>query len=571
MNEIKRLLRYLRGFEAYYPIAIIFMLALSVSQNFLAIIIGQFINIALDNLETLKTIIFLGGINAVILFFSKFGQDYTLNYLSENLLIRLKNDVLGRVLYLPMHFFKNTQSGDILSRLTNDITNIQNFMRRGVVDMIMNTATLLGAIYIMVRMNLRLFLIMMVVLPLIVIIIYFLGIFVKKYTLLTQHLLAVTVSIMQEIIQGIEVIKIFSSERRESQRYRKSNNDYLDKKLKEIRVTALSLPLMEILGYAALLLIFWFGGKDVVEGRMNLGAFITFFVAAGNASTPIRRLSNLHLMVQRTTASASRIFEIMNVENPILKTQGTLEKEAIAGTVTFENVTFSYDTGEEILKDINLHVKKGEVVALVGPSGGGKTTLVNLIPRLYDCTRGAVTIDGTDIRQFKLANLRSHIAMVSQTNFLFSGTIAENIGYTQASFDNEAIIEAAKAAYAHDFIMDLPRQYETEIGERGVKLSGGQKQRIAIARAVLRNPSILIFDEATSALDTESEKYVQDAINNMIKDRTTFIVAHRLSTILHADRIIVIHRGRIEAMGKHDELLEKSSLYRKLYSLQFNN
>ncbi|HPJ70162.1 MAG TPA: ABC transporter transmembrane domain-containing protein, partial [Candidatus Mcinerneyibacteriales bacterium] len=211
MNEIKRLLRYLRGFEAYYPIAIIFMLALSVSQNFLAIIIGQFINIALDNLETLKTIIFLGGINAVILFFSKFGQDYTLNYLSENLLIRLKNDVLGRVLYLPMHFFKNTQSGDILSRLTNDITNIQNFMRRGVVDMIMNTATLLGAIYIMVRMNLRLFLIMMVVLPLIVIIIYFLGIFVKKYTLLTQHLLAVTVSIMQEIVQGIEVIKIFSS------------------------------------------------------------------------------------------------------------------------------------------------------------------------------------------------------------------------------------------------------------------------------------------------------------------------------------------------------------------------
>ncbi|MBN2726429.1 ABC transporter ATP-binding protein [Candidatus Mcinerneyibacteriota bacterium] len=571
MNEIKRLLRYLRGFEAYYPIAIIFMLTLSVSQNFLAIIIGQFINIALDNLETLKTIIFLGGINAVILFFSKFGQDYTLNYLSENLLIRLKNDVLGRVLYLPMHFFKNTQSGDILSRLTNDITNIQNFMRRGVVDMIMNTATLLGAIYIMVRMNLRLFLIMMVVLPLIVIIIYFLGIFVKKYTLLTQHLLAVTVSIMQEIVQGIEVIKIFSSERRESQRYRKSNNDYLDKKLKEIRVTALSLPLMEILGYTALLLIFWFGGKDVVEGRMNLGAFITFFVAAGNASTPIRRLSNLHLMVQRTTASASRIFEIMNVENPILKTQGTLEKESIDGTVTLENVTFSYDTGEEILKDINLHVKKGEVVALVGPSGGGKTTLVNLIPRLYDCTQGAVTIDGIDIRKFKLANLRSHIAMVSQTNFLFSGTIAENIGYTQASPDNEAIIEAAKAAYAHDFIMDLPRQYDTEIGERGVKLSGGQKQRIAIARAVLRNPSILIFDEATSALDTESEKYVQDAINNMIQDRTTFIVAHRLSTILHADRIIVIHRGRIEAMGNHDELMEKSSLYRKLYSLQFNN
>ena len=571
MNEIRRLLKYLRGFEAYYPVAIIFMLVLSVSQNFLAIIIGQFINIALDNLETLKNIIFLGAINAVILFFSKFGQDYTLNFLSENLLIRLKNDVLGRVLYLPMHFFKNTQSGDILSRLTNDITNIQNFMRRGVVDMIMNTATLLGAIYIMVRMNLRLFLIMMVVLPLIIIIIYFLGIFVKKYTLLTQHLLAVTVSIMQEIVQGIEVIKIFSSERRESQRYRKSNNDYLEKKLKEIRVTALSLPIMEILGYTALLLIFWFGGKDVVEGRMNLGAFITFFVAAGNASTPIRRLSNLHLMVQRTTASASRIFDIMNVENPILRTQGTLEKEIIEGTVTLDNVSFAYDSGEEVLKGINLHVKKGEVVALVGPSGGGKTTLVNLIPRLYDCTQGAVTIDGTDIRRFKLANLRSHIAMVSQTNFLFSGTIAENIGYTQASPESESIVKAAKAAYAHDFIMDLPRQYDTEIGERGVKLSGGQKQRIAIARAVLRNPSILIFDEATSALDTESEKYVQDAINNMIKDRTTFIVAHRLSTILHADRIIVIHRGRIEAMGNHDELMEQSPLYRKLYSIQFNN
>jgi len=571
MKEIKRLLKYLRGFEAYYPIAIIFMLVLSVSQNFLAVVIGQFINIALDNLESLKTIIFLGGINAVILFLAKFGQDYTLNYLAENLLIRLKNDVLGRILYLPMHFFKNTQSGDILSRLTNDITNIQNFMRRGVVDMIMNSATLLGAVYIMVHMNLRLFLIMMVVLPVIVVIIYFLGIFVKKYTLITQHLLALTVSVMQEVVQGIEVIKIFSSEQREDRRYRASNQAYLEKKLKEIRVTALSLPLMEILGYTALLLIFWFGGKDVINGHMTLGAFITFFVAAGNASTPIRRLSNLHLMIQRTTASASRIFDMMNVDNPILKTQGIQEKKRILGTVLFDKVGFSYDTGEPVLKGIDLHVKKGEVVALVGPSGGGKTTLVNLIPRLYDCTEGGIFIDGINTRDFKLTNLRSHIAMVSQTNFLFSGTIAENIGYAREKLHRDLIIEAAKAAYAHDFIMDMPRRYETQIGERGVKLSGGQKQRIAIARAIIRNPSILIFDEATSALDTESEKHVQNAINNLIKDRTTFIVAHRLSTIQNADRIIVINKGRIEAVGNHEQLMETSSLYRKLYSIQFNN
>jgi len=571
MKEIKRLLKYLRGFEAYYPIAIIFMLVLSVSQNFLAVVIGQFINIALDNLESLKTIIFLGGINAVILFLAKFGQDYTLNYLAENLLIRLKNDVLGRILYLPMHFFKNTQSGDILSRLTNDITNIQNFMRRGVVDMIMNSATLLGAVYIMVHMNLRLFLIMMVVLPVIVVIIYFLGIFVKKYTLITQHLLALTVSVMQEVVQGIEVIKIFSSEQREDRRYRASNQAYLEKKLKEIRVTALSLPLMEILGYTALLLIFWFGGKDVINGHMTLGAFITFFVAAGNASTPIRRLSNLHLMIQRTTASASRIFDMMNVDNPILKTQGIQEKKRILGTVLFDKVGFSYDTGEPVLKGIDLHVKKGEVVALVGPSGGGKTTLVNLIPRLYDCTEGGIFIDGINTRDFKLTNLRSHIAMVSQTNFLFSGTIAENIGYAREKLHQDLIIEAAKAAYAHDFIMDMPRRYETQIGERGVKLSGGQKQRIAIARAIIRNPSILIFDEATSALDTESEKHVQNAINNLIKDRTTFIVAHRLSTIQNADRIIVINKGRIEAVGNHEQLMETSSLYRKLYSIQFNN
>ncbi|HDS03588.1 MAG TPA: ABC transporter ATP-binding protein [Firmicutes bacterium] len=571
MKEIKRLLKYLRGFEAYYPIAIIFMLVLSVSQNFLAVVIGQFINIALDNLESLKAIIFLGGINAVILFLAKFGQDYTLNYLAENLLIRLKNDVLGRILYLPMHFFKNIQSGDILSRLTNDITNIQNFMRRGVVDMIMNSATLLGAVYIMIRMNLRLFLIMMVVLPIIVVIIYFLGIFVKKYTLITQHLLALTVSVMQEVVQGIEVIKIFSSEQREDRRYRASNQAYLEKKLKEIRVTAMSLPLMEILGYTALLLIFWFGGKDVIDGHMTLGAFITFFVAAGNASTPIRRLSNLHLMIQRTTASASRIFDMMNVDNPILKTQGIQEKERILGTVLFDKVGFSYDTGEPVLTGIDLHVKKGEVVALVGPSGGGKTTLVNLIPRLYDCTEGGIFIDGINIRDFKLTNLRSHIAMVSQTNFLFSGTIAENIGYAREKLHRDLIIEAAKAAYAHDFIMDMPHRYETQIGERGVKLSGGQKQRIAIARAIIRNPSILIFDEATSALDTESEKYVQNAINNLIKDRTTFIVAHRLSTIQNADRIIVINKGRIEAVGNHEQLMETSSLYRKLYSIQFNN
>ncbi len=569
MKEIRHLLKYLRGYEAYYPVAIIFMLVLAASQNLLAIIIRDFIDLALDDVNMLRSIIFIGAINALILFFSKFGQDYTLNFLAENLLVRLKNDVLGKILYLPMKFFKNSQSGDIISRLTNDVSNIQNFMRRGVVDIVMNVSTLAGAIAIMIFMNARLFLIMLGVLPAIVIIIYFLGIFVKKYTLITQALMSRTVSILQEIVQGMEVVKIFSSEKKESKRYRSANSEYLSKKLKEIRVTAMTLPIMEVLGYTALLLIFWFGGKEVIAGKMNVGEFMAYLVAAANASTPIRRLSSLHIVLQRTAASAERLFEIMDVDNPILKNEGEYEPDSIDGTVEFKDVSFCYTDGESTLAEISINVKKGEVVALVGPSGGGKTTLVNLIPRLYDTNTGAIFIDGTDIKQFKLSNLRSHIAMVSQSNYLFSGSIRDNISYSKPDASEDEVINAAKASYAHDFILHLPHGYDTEIGERGVKLSGGQRQRIAIARAIMRDPAILIFDEATSALDSESEKFVQEAINNLISERTTFIVAHRLSTIQNADKIVVIDDGKIDSVGTHEELIRVSPLYKKLYSIQF--
>ncbi len=569
MKELRRLLIYIKSSAAFIPFAIIFMLALAAAQNSLAFIMKYFTDYGLKDADSMKLVIFSGFIIALGIFFSKFGQDFTLNYLAENMMYRLKNDVFNKLMFLPTSYFKNTSSGEILSRLTNDTAMLMNFMRHGMVDLVMQTATLIIAIVLMFKANAKLLLVMGIVLPLIVIIIYYLGKFTKRVTITAQSMLANTVSVLQESVQGIEVIKLFSSENREKAKYETVNKIYLKKMINIHQITTLTIPIIEVLGFMALLIIFWFGGKDVLNGKITYGDFMMFFTAASIASNPIRRLSSLNVMLQQTAAATGRIFEIIDSDNPILASQGTCVKDTIKGSVQFKDVSFSYDD-TAVLENISLTAEPGEVIALVGPSGSGKTTLVNLIPRLYDVTDGKILIDNTPLKDYVLSNLRSHLAVVSQTNFLFSGTIRSNISYGKPDASDDDVINAAKAAYAHDFILAMDNGYDTEIGERGVKISGGQRQRIAIARALLTNPKILILDEATSALDSESEKYVQNAIDNLIKNRTTFVVAHRLSTILNADKIIVLDKGQISGIGSHAQLLESSDLYQKLYQLQFN-
>lgn len=568
MKELKRLLPYLRSSIAYIPLAILFMLALAGANASLSLIIRDFIDLGLSNSDDMKTVIQLGFFAALIIFFSKFGQDFSLNYIAEHMLFHLKNDVFGKLIHLPIRFHKDTSSGDTLSRLTNDITILMNFMRHGMVDLIMQSAQLVVSLYILFTLNIRLLMVLGIVLPLVIVIIYFLGKYTKRVTYIAQKLLANTVSVLQEAIQGVEVIKLFASEKREQSKYHNVNTIYLKKMISIHRVTTLTIPIIEVLGFSALLIIFWFGGKDVIAGKMTTGEFMAFFTAAAAASNPIRRLSNLHIMIQQASASSGRIFEIIDRDNPILATQGSIIKKDIKGEICFNNVSFAYED-KPVLEDINLAVKPGQIVALVGPSGSGKTTFVNLIPRLYDVTHGEIRIDATPLRDYSLSSLRRKIAVVSQTNFLFSGSVRDNISYGKPDATEEEVITAAQAAYAHDFISAMENGYATEIGERGVKLSGGQRQRIAIARALLTDPAILILDEATSALDSESEKYVQNAIDNLIQNRTTFIAAHRLSTIMNADMIVVMNKGRIEAVGKHNELIETSSLYKKLYTIQF--
>ncbi|MFI5360177.1 MAG: ABC transporter ATP-binding protein, partial [Halanaerobiales bacterium] len=337
---------------------------------------------------------------------------------------------------------------------------------------------------------------------------------------------------------------------------------------KNAQYDAILSPAIEFLAAIAFTAILWYGGYEVYQGRMNPAALITYFTILLAIAQPLRSLSKLSTTIQQALAAAERIFETIDINVHIEEKEDAEVLTEVKGEVTFKNVYFAYKEGEEVLKDINLEVKPGEVVALVGPSGAGKTTLVDLIFRFYDPIKGAIYIDGKDIRDLKLASLREHIGIVPQENVLFSGTLRDNIAYGDLSATDEEIIAAARAANAHDFIMEFPDQYETIVGERGVGLSGGQRQRIAIARAILKDPEILILDEATSALDAESEALVQNALEKLMVNRTTFIIAHRLSTIKNADTIVVLDKGRIVEMGDHETLMNKRGIYFKLYQGQ---
>jgi subfamily B ATP-binding cassette protein MsbA len=377
-------------------------------------------------------------------------------------------------------------------------------------------------------------------------------------------------SLLQETLAGIRVVKAFGREEAEAGRFRDSNRAYLRTLMKSIQVSSLTASHMEVIGVVGVAAIIWYGGYLVIHGTMTPGAFFSFLTAMFMAYTPIRRLSGANNTIQQALAAAERVFEVMDLQTEQALDRGRKELLPVSRSLEFRNVTFQYEGSERpALADVTLTVEAGTIVALVGSSGSGKTTLVSLVPRFYDPTEGAVLIDGQDIRGYRLASLRRQIGIVSQETVLFDESVRNNIAYGRAGATDDEVIGAAKQAYAHDFIQRLPDGYATPIGENGVKLSGGERQRLAIARALLRDPPILILDEATSSLDSESERIVQLALANLIKHRTTLVIAHRLSTVQNADRIVVLDRGRVVETGTHAELLQRGGLYQRLHAIQF--
>jgi subfamily B ATP-binding cassette protein MsbA len=514
----------------------------------------------------------------VVAFFFKdisgYLQGYFMAYVEQGLVKDIRNEVYRHLHTLSLGYFTSERTGNLISRITNDVNIINTGISATFLNLVREPLLIVVFLMIAISINWRLTLISLLVLPFALYFISKLGLRLHKESRISQERMADITSVLQETISGVKVVKAFGMEEFENKKFQTQTWRYFKSLLKITRIRNLASPITEFLSVVAGVVIIWYGGMQVLElGRMRASEFLTFLIAVFQIMPPVKELTSVNNRIQESTSAAKRVFEILDIEPDIKEAPNAIELKEFKDEIVFENVWFSYNgtkNGDFILKGINLKVKKGEILAIVGPSGAGKSTLVDLIPRFYDPTKGRILIDGIDLRMIKIKSLREKIGIVTQETILFNDTIRNNIAYGLEDCPIDKIIEVAKAANAHDFIMQLPNGYDTVIGERGMKLSGGQRQRISIARALLKNPPILILDEATSNLDAESEILVQEAIERLMQNRTVFVIAHRLSTIRNADRIIVIDNGRIVQEGKHEELIHQDGLYKKLYEMQFN-
>ncbi|MEP0861060.1 MAG: ABC transporter ATP-binding protein [Ignavibacterium sp.] len=501
-------------------------------------------------------------------------QGYFMSYVEYGAMKDLRDEAYQHLHKLPISYFKRERVGNLISRFTNDVNIVQSSISATFSNLIKEPLTILVFLGIALSISWQLTLFALVILPFSMAIIAWIGFKLRRQTTKLQEKLADITSVLQETISGVKIVKAFGMEEFENKRFMKETKEFFRLVLRIVRVRNASSPLTEFLSVIVGAFIIYYGGLLVLEkNTITASEFLGFLFAIFQMMPPIKELSSVNNRIQEASAAGDRIFEILDTEPDIKDATDAIELIEFNNSIHFKNVSFKYEDSEEwVLSDINFSVNKGEIIALVGPSGGGKSTLVDLIPRFYDPTEGKILLDDLDIRKYTLKSLRSKMGIVTQETFLFNTTIRENIAYGLTDCPMEKIIEAAKTANAHNFIMEMPQQYETIIGERGVKLSGGQRQRLTIARALLKNPEIMIFDEATSALDNESEILVQEAIERLMENRTTFVIAHRLSTIRNATKIIVIDRGKIIQHGTHDELIsDEKGLYKKLYEMQFRD
>ena len=505
----------------------------------------------------------------VVQAFVGFAGHYLLEWTGERLVTDLRKKVYAHLHELDLRFFSGQRTGDLTSRLTNDVGTIRTAVTTSFVELIRQSMMMIGSMVLMVILDWQMSLIICVTIPPIMLMARYFGQKIRKLAREVQDRLADSTAVAEEALSAVRVVKAFAREAYESDRYDGAVDVLFKTAIRRLLVSSVFWSAVGMLFMMALIGLFWYGGVSVIDGRLSSGDLVAFVFYAFNIARTVGGMSQLYTTFNSAAGASERLFELIDTPAETHNRPDATELPRIHGDVSFESVTFSYEDGHPVLKSIDRAISSGETVALVGPSGAGKTTFLNLIPRFYDPGSGAISIDGTDIRTVTLKSLRDQIAVVSQDVQLFNMSVRENIRYGRLDAKEDEIHRAAEAANAHEFISQLPQGYDTTVGERGTKLSGGQKQRIAIARAILRDARILLLDEATSSLDSTSEAQVQDALERLMHNRTTFIIAHRLSTVQHADRILVLDNGRIVQEGRHDGLFAREGLYRSLALHQF--
>ena len=509
---------------------------------------------------------------AVLKALFSYGQNYLMNYVGNRVVTDVREQLFAQLMRLPVSFHDANASGRLLSRVLNDVNLMASAVANVLRDFFQQGLTCLAMVGVIFYQDWKLATASIVVVPLSVLTMVRMGQRLRKLATRGQEKIGDMASRVQEALAGIRIVKAFGKEELEVSRFRESNNAFFRATIKAHQVASLASSHLEVIGVLGVAFIIWYGGYLVIQGEMTPGSFFSFMAAMFLAYAPIRKLTGANNTIQQALAAADRVFEVLDLENEEAKDKGLGAIATISRSIEFRDVHFQYETSDlPALVHVDLTISAGEIVALVGSSGSGKTTMASLLPRFYEPTGGAVLIDGRDIRECTKRSLRAQIGIVSQHTALFDDTVRNNIAYGRWDATDEEVKAAAKAAYAHDFIERLPDGYQTVIGEDGVKLSGGERQRLAIARAILRDTPILILDEATSSLDSESERFVQLALSNLMRDRTTLVIAHRLSTVQSADRIAVLDRGRIVEVGSHAELLRRGGHYQRLHAMQFQD
>jgi ATP-binding cassette, subfamily B, bacterial MsbA len=602
MRQLTRLLAFLRPYIPHFIGSILLMAVVGMMDAFRILLMGPIIDRVLNprtpgrslllfnvpgtqhtvylqdfvpqhfgNPLTVVAVALVG--TALIKGLCDYAGTYLVNHAGFGLITDLRNRLYNRILQRSVAFFSRHSTGTLVSTVVNDVEKVQVTLTIALAEFLQQLFTLLFLIGVVIVLGHKLALVLLVFVPFVIVSAGKIGRRVRTTTRRGQDKLADIQNILHETITGNRIVKAFGMEKWESMRFHAAARKLFRANLKSVAAQAISSPLMDIIGAAAGALLLFIGRTQIRSGAMTTGVFIAFIIAVFRLYDPVRKMAFFNNSFQQALGASQEIFRFLDEEEQIKDRPGAVSLPAFRDRVRFENVSFSYSGANgaepEILRDVNLETRAGEIVAIVGSSGAGKSTLVHLIPRFFDVTTGAIKIDGYDIRDVTLASLRAQIGIVTQETILFNDTVRNNIAYGQPDVSAEAVADAARAALAHDFIMRLPEGYDTVIGERGLRLSGGERQRLAIARALLKNAPILILDEATSALDTESEALVQSALQNLMSGRTVFVIAHRLTTIRHADRIVVLEGGHISDSGTHEDLLTRLGTYRKLYELQF--
>ena len=568
----KRILGYSRPYFGLIALGIILASVISAMNGAIAWLVKP----VLDDIFLAKdmTMLKLLPLAVVLIYLIKgaagYGQACIMRAVGQKIITRLRYELYEHINSMSMSFFERIPSAVLMARITNDVKNLSSVSSKVIADLARETTTLIALLVVIFWRDYKLASISIFVLPLSVIPMVKIGQKLKKLSRKRQEKIAQINNLLQETFVGTKIVKAFCMEDAENAKFGRMNRQLYRLVMKSVRADEITSPLIEFLGSACLALIIWYGGYQVIIGNTTPGTFFSFVAALFLMYKPIRKFSKMNNTVQDAMASAERVFSILDTPQDIKDHENAIELTGLKKKLEFKKVNFQYDEKDGlVLKDINLDIIKGEMVALVGMSGAGKSTLANLIPRFYDATSGTILIDGTDTRKYTVKSLRKNIGIVTQESILFNDSVRYNIAYGRADCSEGEIVQAAKDAYAHDFITQLPQGYDSTIGERGCRLSGGQRQRIAIARALLKNPDILILDEATSDLDTESEYYVQKALENLMTTRTTLVIAHRLSTVINADKILVFDDGRLVDSGHHEELIKRDGIYKVLFERQF--